>query len=290
MKRQITIFFACFVTAVALAMAASSAWARADSTHDRIWLVGSACAFVVAVHMLPSLARRSLIVWPVWAFCLLAAMHGHAGFFTNAGQSAAEARAASSIQAKSIDQRRAAIEQTLASIKARPVTTVSAQLARTTNPERAEALRLELAESKRAAHLRDELVRLAPVASDTVATDPVTALLVAVTGWKPEAVTLAINVGLAALLEVLGAMLWLEAWRAPEAVAQTTTKASQAAQESVEEGPAALASDWDSLTAAIGRGELSARVADIRKFLRCGQTRAMQLRRDLIAAGLVPAI
>jgi hypothetical protein len=289
MKRTLTISFAAAVTAAALAMAVASAWQRADAMLDRWLLAGVSCAIVAAVHMLPALVRRSLVVWPVWFFCFLAALYGHAGFFAAAGQSAAEARAANSVQVKSIEQRRQAIEQTLATIKARPVATVAQLLARATVPERVQALTLELEESKRAAQLRDELIRLAPVVSDTAATDPVTARLVAVTGWKPEAVTLAVYVGWAALLEVLGALLWLEALRMPETAAQTPDVASKTAQESAEEEPAALPTDLARLHAAISRGETSERVADIRQFLRCSQTRALQLHRDLKATGLVPA-
>ena len=280
MRKTITLVFAAAVTAAALAMAAASAWQRADVELDRWLLASVSCAIVAAVHLLPALLRRSLIVWPVWMLCFLAAMYSHAGFFTSAGQGAAEVRAAASVHAKSVQERREAIKQTLTTIRARPAATVAQQLARARTPERVQALTIELEEAKRAAKLRDELVSLAQVSSITAVTDPVTARVVVVTGWSAEAVTLAVNVALAALLELLGMLLWLEALRT------TKDESSSASQdpESVQVVPAQLPSELQRLRLAVERGECAPKVSEIRQYLSCGQTRAMQLRRELLAS------
>lgn len=167
--RTITILAALSVSGLAVALSWASAHQRAVTPHDQLLLAALGVVIVLAVHLLPALLRRRhpLVLWPVWLLCLVLAGYGHASWFYLAGQSAAEVREASSLAAKSVEREREEIEQTLGTIKARPVAQVAAALARATDPDRREALDAELAEARRAAGLRDRLIVLSRNTSGT---------------------------------------------------------------------------------------------------------------------------
>ncbi len=305
MKRAVTIALAAGVLLVALAMASASAWQRAQGV-DRVLLVAMACAVVAAVHLLPALVR-SRWVWPLWGLCFLVAVFGHAGFLAFAGQGAAESRHAASAQVQALQAREAAIREALASINARPVSVVAAHLSRAKTPERAQALEAELTEARRAAVLRDELVTVATLAQAAATegvTDPVTQGVARVLGVSVQAVTLVVNMTMAALVELLGAVLWVAALRsAPARKPDGVTRESHVTNAPVPVMSAVdpLASDADGvstegygvgvdgdplagLRAAIDRGECRATVSSIRAFLSCSQSRAMQIRRELVGS------
>lgn len=166
--KAITTAAAASVSALAVALAVASASQRAAASHDQMLLAALSVVIVLAVHLLPALlnGRQRLIMWPVWALCFCLASFGHASWFYRAGEDAAAARAARSVAAVALLKEREAITQALDTIKARPVATVAAQIARTTDQNRREALAQELAEAKRAAGMRDRLV--SPIAQQPV--------------------------------------------------------------------------------------------------------------------------
>lgn len=292
-RRTLTLALAAAVLLVAVGMAAVGAWGRGFDLMDKALMVALACAVVAAVHLLPALCR-SLAVWPLWLACFVVAVHGHAGFLLQAGEKVATARHAP--QAQALIEQREAIGQALANIKARPVAVVAALLARDLTPERRQALQLELIESQKAAALRDELVTLAQKRADDAGhggvTDPVTKGISAVTGLSVQAVKLAVAMVTAALLELVGVVLWRAALR-PEPVAQPDPVAPVAAQAvNVAHAPVmeataqpepiqAPADPVAMLREAVARGEVALSVRDIRRFLSCSQARASELRRAL---------
>lgn len=284
MKQALTVALAGTVTAAAVALAIASAWQRAESDSDRLLLATVASVIVLAVHLLPALlrARSGWIVWPVWTLCLAGALWGHATFFASAWQGAAEARAASSTQARALQERRAVIEADLAATKARPVAAIVRQISWTKSDEQAQALRVELAEAQRATRLRDELLSLSVTGSVTAVTDPLLARVTAVTGWTTAAISLAVSVGMAVLVEVLGALLWLEALAGQKPAFKARLHAPEE-MELVELEATNLPPDLERLRAAVKAGHCAPRVADIRNFLGVSQARAMQLRRELIS-------
>lgn len=322
MHKPLTLALAVAMTATACAMAAASAWGRAATQHAQLLLAIVSVAVVAAVHMLPALLRTHsrFVVWPVWSLCLAAALWGHAGFFASSNLAAAEAQRAQGAETRALEVRRQAVGQALDGIKARPVATVAAQLARITDPGRRAALEIELTEAKRAAGLRDELVRLAATSAATAgaAADPVTSSLSRVTGIGVDALSLAVALLLALLLEVLGMLLWMEALgcrkddkvdstpvqkATPQpvqqivqvSVHQPASSATHPAHEDVPGLvqtdlrqaatllPGTLSGDLARLRVAIERGECRPTLAGIRTFMRCGQGRAVELRATLLA-------
>jgi hypothetical protein len=315
MRKYMTIVLAVVITSTAVTMAVASAVGRAAEKHDQLLLAAISVAIVLAVHLLPALlrSRSGLVVWPVWALCLFAALWGHAGFFANAGQTAAENRQADGVEARALAARRQAIGQALEGIKARPPATIANQLARITDPGRRAALEIELSEAKRAADLRDELVSLEAGNADMAGTaaDPVTSTLSRVSGLGVDAITLAVSLLLAVLLEVLGMLLWMEALAdrgfqgvEPDTVQslqdvitvnvhQTAPSAAQAVQSDVPElvqtdirQPVTFIADTprddvSKLRSAVRSGVCIPTVQGIRQYMRCGQVKARELRRAL---------
>jgi hypothetical protein len=162
-------------------------------------------------------------------------------------------------------------------------------------------------ESQKAAALRDELVTLAQKRADDAGnggvTDPVTKGLALVTGLSVQAVTLTVAMVTAALLELVGVVLWRAALR-PEPVAPGAAQAvtppeiragesgdksvkvdhlsdSRAGEDAEPEPVQAPADPVALLREAVARGEVALSVRDIRRFLSCSQARASELRRAL---------
>lgn len=218
MKAAITRAFAFVVTGLAVSMAVASAWQRAGAEADRWLLAGLSAVISLAVHLMPALLGRlsRLVVWPVWCLCFLAALWGHIWFFANASHGAAEGRAASSAQARAVQEQRRTIEAALAENKARSAATVAGILARTKDPKARAALEIELTEGKRANELRAQLVALSGQEAAAVTADPVVSGLTEITGLPVAALNVWAGVLIAMLLEVLGSLLWLAAVLGPE--------------------------------------------------------------------------
>lgn len=213
MQDAITRIFAVIVTALAVGMAVSSAWQRADTETNRLLLAGLSSVIVLAVHLLPALLGRlsRLVVWPVWCLCFLAALWGHIWFFANASHGAAEGRAASSAQSRAVQEQRAAIEAELSANKARSAATVAGILAKIKEPQARAALEIELAQGKRANDLRTRLTALTDQEAAGADVDPVVARVTAITGLPIEALNTWSGVVIAMLLEMLGSLLWVAA-------------------------------------------------------------------------------
>ena len=276
-KTTLTIVLAVMALGSSLLMAGAAAWQRSETPLDRALLLALSCVTVSAVHLLPSLTK-SRAMWPLWGGCFVLAVYGHAGFFAFAGIKAGEARSSQSVQVQTIKAQQVRITQTLDAIKARPLAQVAAQLSRTTTQERREALIVEFNEAKRAAALHDELLRLeVELGSNATVTDPVTAQIASVTGANTQAVGLALNLGAAALLELLGVLLWLELTTAHgrtdrDSLGDTHT------QERQPHTPTVL----EVLREAVTAGKCKPTVASIRQFMQCGQAKASELRRELV--------
>lgn len=273
MKRM-TRYLAAFITATAMAMAAMAAWDRGGNAVDRALLVALSIAICAGTHLIPALTKRKL-AWLLWVGCLLGTVYGHLVFFTHASIRAGEGRAQHSFQTKGVAQQAEAVHAALSGISARPVAVVAAELAGEQSSRRRSALRLELEEARRAAALRDELVALADTATAVqviAASDPVTARLSEVTGSSEAGITVVIGIGLSVLLELIGALLWCEALRHSDQEGQSEpvnlTKPDSLSQ----------------LKAAVSAGLCKPTVSGIRVYLGCGQTKAMDLRRALLAA------
>lgn len=259
---------AIFVTSTAVTMTAIAAWDRGGTIADRAVLVAMSVVIVVAVHLLPAMSRRPA-TWLVWVGCLVGAIYGHLTFFTNSTLRAADVRAQQSVlavnTARQIETTREAMDQ----IKARPVALVAAELALSEDRRERAALREEIAQGKRAQVLQDQLVRLSAVSitAQTPVTDAVTARLSQVTGWNESQVAIAIGLTFSILLELIGALLWFEAFRRE---GNSVTLESNIGNDVV-----------TMLRDAVTAGECQKSVRGIREFLGCSQAQAMELRREL---------
>lgn len=272
MQDAITRAFAIIVTCLAVGMAIVSAWQRADTDTNRLLLAGLSAVIVAAVHLLPALLGRfsRLAVWPVWFLCFLAALWGHIWFFASATHGAAEGRAASSIQAKAVQDQRTDIEAELAANKARSAATVAGILAKTQDAQARAALEIELAQGKRANDLRARLTAISDQGATVAATDPVVARVTAVTGLPIEALNIWSGILIAMLLEVLGSLLWVAA------MADTSRQKANWGTD---------ADMIERLYAALENSEISPTTEDICKFIGggCSHDVANRLLRDLEA-------
>ena len=297
---------AALVTLTAACMAAAAAWERGGTLLDRVLLVSMSAIIVLAVHLLPALSRRR-IMWPVWMGCLLCAMYGHLTFLIHASVHAAEDRAQHSALTVGTERQIEMTRESLAQINARPVATVAAELAVTRDSRQRTALRVEIAEGRRAEALDDELVKLSgisTVARSSRETDPVTVSLAEVTGYSNGAVAVVIGMTFSVLIELVGALLWYEVLRRLDEGEAQPRNAKTAdvtggvtsldetvmgfikTEDSTIAGPSAVTTDLSGQVApvinAIKIGKCRPTVAGIRKYFGCSQARASELRREVV--------
>jgi hypothetical protein len=150
MKKKITLTFASLVLATSLLMAGSAAWQRSATYFDGALLIAMSCVGVAAVHLLPSLIRSPKI-WLLWGVCFVLSLYGHAGFFAFASKKSSEEWGQASKQAELLREEIRVINETLKTIKARPITIVSTDLANAKSESSRNRLQIELDEAKRAA-------------------------------------------------------------------------------------------------------------------------------------------
>ncbi len=238
-------------------MAAAAAMERSTAPADRALVMAAAVVITLAAHLLPTIANnrtrgKGAAAWALWAVCMALTVYGHMVFFASAAGHAGSSRAAT---VEETAHSRALREQ-LASISARPLGTVAADLvmvqhrasaanlqaqrceqatpgrcaSRRTAAQQAhdqvEALRTEHTEAQRAADLRGQLTTAA-ASLDTrrtsAASDPVASQLNRLTGTGADALPLMVAVLSSIVVELLAALLWSEALRdarAPEAAEQ----------------------------------------------------------------------
>lgn len=296
--RAITILAALAVSGLAVAMTVASSMQRAATDHDRTLLAALGVAIALSVHLLPALLRRRypLVLWPVWLLCLTLAGYGHASWFYRAAESAAEAREAGSATAVAAARERAAIEQALGTIKARPVAQVARQLSLTTDEAKRAALTDELAEARRAAGLRDRLVSVSGFTPGTSQVHLSTPELHTSTVSSTD-VTLVMSVVAALLLEVLGALFWSVALAGDDEASDPAQERSEPVRHVVQQvvnvlapvmsrpvqsGAVEVIDDLADLRAAVARGACRPSVRGIREYMGVGSARAAQIRQQLI--------
>jgi len=267
---------ALLVTSTSLAMAAVAGWYRGSAMLDRSLLIAISIAICAGSHLIPSISK-SRISWMLWAFCLIGALYSHITFFSYTSLHSNEDRSQHSIQVMMSEQQIMAAREALAAITARPLPTVALELAITKNWRRRNALVAELSEAKRAVTLRDEIVRLLGaerVTELSSATDPVTAGIARVTGTTEQSISIFSALGFSVLLELLGAFLWYQSFQGQQEKSKLVSN-SPTENELIIIG----------LEREIAAGQVKPTVQAIRAFLRCSQTRAMEVRRQLLTKG-----
>jgi len=286
-QKKLTLLIAIVLTATAVLMAAFSAMDRGGSVSDRVLLVVISVVITILAHLLLSLTRNKL-AWLLWLGCLAVTIYGHTVFFTNSINRAGEQAVRLSLQSQEIDRQIEFITHAIAGIVARPVTVVSNELSVTRGYRKRQALKNELIEAERAVSLSERLLALTSQASDVKRTqshEQVAWLLSKVTGSSVSLVTLIISISLASLVEFVGALLWYEVIRVGDARG-FPYKASLVANDQVSglhDRAATEESQMEKLVTAIKAGACKPTVASIRSFLGCGQAKAAELRRQLVA-------
>ena len=286
-QKKLTLLIAIVLTATAVLMAAFSAMDRGGSVSDRVLLVVISVVITILAHLLLSLTRNKL-AWLLWLGCLAVTIYGHTVFFTNSINRAGEQAVRLSLQSQEIDRQIEFITHAITGIVARPVTVVSNELSVTRGYRKRQALKNELIEAERAVSLSERLLALTSQASDVKRTqshEQVAWLLSKVTGSSVSLVTLIISISLATLVEFVGALLWYEVIRVGDARG-FPYKASLVANDLVSglhDRAATEESQMEKLVTAIKTGACKPTVASIRSFLGCGQAKAAELRRQLVA-------
>ncbi|MFP3646925.1 hypothetical protein [Paraburkholderia hospita] len=290
-------------TLTAACLSVMAGWQRGGFLAERVLWIAVGVVLVVAAHVLPALIRSHgwrvrLVGVVLWIGCMAATCYGHAVFFLLAQKHAGEVRAAAVPAVETTGRNPAVIAADRASVVARLARVTerrcaepcpSLRIERATLAARLDAIDVEATEAKRqeAAQDRADAARAAAVA------DPVTGAVTAF-GIPSGRVDLIAGLAFAAVLEAVACFCWLLALRPVESLKPNTgaavtpvTEPSNAVTEPAiepESAPVKTVDDVTRVAAAIEAGRLRGTVTEIRKYLGCSQTRASEVRRQVVSA------
>lgn len=239
LNRVIAAALATLITLVCVVMAAAAAFERAQAGHERWLITALASLIVLCLHLIPALVKRTGLMVTIYVPCLLVTLYGHAHFFMAAQAAQGAARAAAAPSASAVQAQ--ALRDQIASLAARPLTAVAADLAvaqadlaranaavercqrnpagRCTSAQataqaaqaRLDGVAVERDQARKADGLREQLATLAAgddSARRAAAVDPVDAELSALFGVQPRTLGLLVALLQSLLAEVLAGVLW----------------------------------------------------------------------------------
>lgn len=306
MKKIIAFVLASGLTSVLIGMSAFAGWQRGGLEAEQyLWLAAS-CLLTACVHTLPALtARRSYLTKAVWAVAFAVCVFGHSQFFVFSEMHAGSARsAAQAVKVETTGMRPAAqiaqeISKATATMARLPVQKREAQ------EQVVQALKQELA------LVQSQTVQVESAEAE-IKGDPVGVRVAAVLGVEVDAVMLIVSLVTAVTLEFLAVVLWSRALEKSEGQAeqeigepvhlallpvdapvQAVKQAPQAEKHDKDESfavqmslPLPNTSESERVRLAVKSGQLKkATVTEIRAYLRCSQKKALEVRREVAAAG-----
>jgi hypothetical protein len=280
-----------------MGMAALSGSERGGTLVDQILLIALSVSICTGTHLVLALSKHRL-AWLLWVACLSGTIYSQYSFITHSNLRAGKVRAENSVQVQSTEQQIRAVRDALADITARPISIIASQITATDSWQERRELKLELGEAKRAANLKDELVKLAGTISNakvTSSADPVATEISQVTGIAEARISFYINLGSAILLELIGVMLWYEILGRPIDTPKIMDTNHLSMNDSVftlqypdnrsskSSGRQETAVDYEneSIRAAIQAGKCQPTVAGIRSYLGCAMAKALKIHRAL---------
>jgi hypothetical protein len=256
------------LVALSLAAAAAMDRAGPGHAFDQLLITATAVALALGAQLLPAFGRSRPGVWLLWLACLVATLYGHAHFFAASGQRAGEARAEAlaeplpmaawrtelaAIQARPLatlaaeealvqaraaqaelslhrcERQAEALAKATAASRADPGACESARVGWAVQQSRLDAVRVELAEARRAQGLRAQLSAAATawnVARAQAQQSAVDTAFAQITGLPLAGFGLFSSLAQSLLLELLAALLWWVAAR-PSAGAAANGKGSK---------------------------------------------------------------
>lgn len=284
-------------TGTAVCMSILAGWQRGGWVTERVVWIATGVVLVAGAHLLPVLCRSTPLAarsigTVLWLGCMATASYGHATFFllsqSHAGTLREQLVAAGSPQAQrsltAVMAERATVTANLAAIGARHCVhdCPSLQARRMSLNARLDALNAESGDIRRLQINDDRDAARRDAARD----DPVTARLAALWGTSTAKLDLFAGLAFAAVLEGVACLLWWVAWT-PH-VSRTPVATDSAAETQVAPDPktapsaiAAPVTELDLLLRDVSAGLLRPTVSGIRQHLRCSQTKAIALRRQL---------
>lgn len=264
---------AVFFTLTGMTIAAAGALEKGGDTFDYALILAVSIGMVAAVHFLPTQFPNpvALLFWPL---CLSVVISTQLSFFVNASHRANALRSVHSPEATRTEDQIAEYRSMLATLTARSTTQIDKDLATATNWRARRALNQEIKDARHAIVIRQRIADL--MAADTQlirdgASDPVAQPLGWALGISEQTAAIAQNVLPAILIELVGAYLWFKISR--------LQKEPFTPQD--DDGPATYRARLEDVHRQIAAGRLKATVPEIRQYLRCSQTMAQKVRRDV---------
>lgn len=278
-KFFLLLFLASITTLTSVAMVASNAVTHGVTWDNKMLLSLLAIVICLCAHLVLALSKRRA-AWLLWCACLIATMYSQLSYFTNVSTVAGKIRARNSVEVANSTRQIESIKQALSQVRARPVTVVARDLSKSKNDKRIAALNVELEEARRAEKLQDILIGLesnAVTIQSTESKDPLISLLESVTHIGAAIISITTGTTFAFVLEMLAVFLWCELLSKSQPEIPVSPELAM---------PEILTSPEDEKLAtvkhAIASGQIRQTVTAIRKYLRCGQDKAVSIHKLLV--------
>ncbi|MEX3981486.1 hypothetical protein AB4Y45_21170 [Paraburkholderia sp. EG287A] len=302
MSRLPSFALAVSATSTAICMSVLAGWQRGGWLWERLVWISVGIVLVAGAHLLPALYRSAPLAVRgigtlLWCGCMAAASFGHATFFLLSQSHASDVRvSASPVASIPVHRSLTAVMADRASVTAQLVQANAHRCVgdcpvlhgrRAGLAARLDALDAEAGDIRRYQAIAEQ----ADIRRDAVRGDPVTARLAALCGMADAKLDLLAGLAFAAVLEGMACLLW---WIAlsPGGQFATIIEKPQAVTpdlpvpESVASTPLSVVTEPETeitkLLRDIQTGGVKPTVADIRRHLRCSQSKAATLRRALV--------
>lgn len=312
--RRLAFGLAFAATATAVSVSVVAGWQRGGWLTERLLWVAIGTILVISAHLLPALCQSAravlrIVTGGLWLMCLGATCYSHAVFFIEAQQHAGAVRAAAVAPAATVtlpagrdltaiaeDQAKTTADLAAAKAERCEKNCSGLRVRRASLAAQLDALNTEAAEAKRREALQDQQTALddrTEAEQDAQRADPVTGRLAAVLHVPTARLDLLSGMAFALTLEGVACILWFLAFSPaprpatePRPAAVTANHAPVVAAEPIPDTEPAPEFDDSETPPEFGRlareiagGRIRPTVADIRKFLKCSQAKALALRR-----------
>lgn len=267
--------FGILITTTSLYIVTYGTWNRGGDYQDRvIWLLVSV-SFCLGGQFL-IFSKTSVFARVIGGFCILATVLVISINLHFADERISLDNSKISEASLGIERQITELRKSLASISARPISSIVQELVGTTDLRVKKALEIELNESKRAITIQEQLMVLVQTASSSKPKEfslPV-GLIASITGFSEVNTQLAVEIYYSLLLELLGAHVWY-LFNLQEKSHALVFSSDFATTDTLEDG------DLSRVKAAIAAGKLKLSVENVRRYLSCAQARSQEICRIL---------
>lgn len=302
MHKITSFILAAGVTLVLIGMSAIAGWQRGGNVAEQWLWMGAACFLTASVHLLPAIVgKHTVITKVIWSLAFTVCVFGHSQFFTFSEIHAGESRMAK------VEQITVGNELVRSPVMiARDISKASSTAIKLQGDKKEAQFKL-ISALEQELRIAQNVVATNEQAAARIVGDPVGYRIGSVFNVSSETVMLVVGLMTAIILEMLAVILWNRAFslstselalasridksttKSPSLTSANKNKQQQMDLVGFPQVAALVDVDMEAVMKEVMEGRLEPKVTPIRKYLRCSQGRAIEIRRKVVTSVAVAA-